>query len=92
MSVIQGVAGNPVVPMTEFVNNKLTAKANRQMQGSDCHNTVVKAERLGIHGADEGQPARNSCLPFAWFALHTSCTSQGWASGCPSLHACVCLV
>ena len=30
---LQGVAGNPVLPMSEFVNNKLTAKTNRQMQG-----------------------------------------------------------
>ena len=32
---------------------------------------LVHAEQLGIHGADEGQPAQNSCLPFAWFALCT---------------------
>ena len=31
---MQGVAGNPVVPMAEFVNSKLTSKANRQMQGT----------------------------------------------------------
>ena len=29
----QGVAGNPVLPVTEFVNSKLTAKTTRQMQG-----------------------------------------------------------
>ena len=26
---------------------------------------------IAIHGADEGQPAWNSCPPFAQFALHT---------------------
>ena len=28
-------------------------------------------EQLGIHRADEGQPAWNSCMPFAWFVLYT---------------------
>ena len=32
--ILQGVAGNPVVPMSEFFNSKLTSKANRQMQGT----------------------------------------------------------
>ena len=26
---------------------------------------------IGIHSADEGRPAWNSCPPFAWFALRT---------------------
>ena len=29
------------------------------------------AEQLGIHGADEAQPAQNSCPQFTWFALVT---------------------
>ena len=35
--------------------------------------THVHAEQLGIHvhSTDERQPARNSCPPFAWFALRT---------------------
>lgn len=37
---VQGLAGNPVVPLSEFINNKLTAKANRQLQGT-CVALVV---------------------------------------------------
>lgn len=33
MSSPQGLAGNPIVPLNEFINNKLTAKATRQLQG-----------------------------------------------------------
>ena len=33
MLLLQGLAGNPIVPAGEFVNNKLTAKATRQLQG-----------------------------------------------------------
>ena len=43
------------------------------------------AQQLDIHGADKGQQARNSYLPFAWFALHTVflllshlCTPTQW--------------
>ena len=32
-SMGQGVAGNPLAAQNEFVNNKLTAKAVRQLQG-----------------------------------------------------------
>ena len=31
----QGLAGNPIVPLNEFINNKLTAKATRQLQGGE---------------------------------------------------------
>ena len=35
------------------------------------HTYMYIHEQLGIHNADEGQPARNGCLLFVWFALHT---------------------
>ena len=31
--------------------------------------TFCEQKTYNVH-ADEGQPAQNSCLPFAWFALH----------------------
>ncbi len=30
----QGLAGSPIVPSSEFISSKLTAKTNRQLQGN----------------------------------------------------------
>ncbi len=44
----QGLAGNPLLSMSEFINNKLTAKATRQLQGKQSSISMFHVPELSI--------------------------------------------